>query len=212
MGTYLLLFVASLCSLILLLAKKRNNKLKKQNVESSHPGCKSPRKYPHLEPILGADLLIKTAKAIYQNRNFPALTERHETLGKTYLVNSIGQNVFFTIDPENFKAVYETHWSEWGVAPARAEALEPFCGRGLINTDGSDWQQLRHMANPIFTSSSLVNLASFGLALDECLDRKIQDGETVDLASVFYHFVSSFGYYTNTAFYTYRYIVLRYQW
>jgi len=139
-------------------------------VEELHPECQPPRRYPHKEPLLGADFLLETAILIHQDRNLPALVERHDTLGKTYVVNSIRQDVFHTIDSENFRAVYETNWKDWGVAPARAEALAPFCGRGLINTDAEDWEHLKDLTKPAFSLQTLVDLSAFSEALDDLLD------------------------------------------
>ncbi|KAF7536555.1 hypothetical protein G7054_g4410 [Neopestalotiopsis clavispora] len=184
--------IAGLC-LILAHWKKQDLKRRQAVVEIAYPGCQPVRKYPHVEPLLGTDLLIKTAKMIHRHCNLPALAERHFTLGKTYLVNSVAQNVFHTVDPANFKAVYETNWHDWGVAPARADALDPFCGKGLITTDGQDWSALREVTKPVFNSDCSASLSSFGQALDQFLDENDESGVTIDLAPLFYEFFLDMG-------------------
>ncbi|KAI0478572.1 cytochrome P450 [Xylariaceae sp. FL0804] len=188
MGTQIAVLIVTLCSLALLFTRTKKLKARKTAIMARFPGCQPPRKYPHWEPFLGVDLLIKTANLIHLNQNLPAMSERHKRLGKTFIANSLGQGVFYTIDAENFKCIYETNWLHWGNAPARQEALEPFCGLGLINTDGDDWKSLRDLTRPAFSHNAIVDADAFDTATREFLQQNIRLGATVDLAPLFYQF------------------------
>jgi len=149
-------------------------------------GFQPPREYPHIEPLLELDLLLKTLKRIIQHNNIPAVAESHKIYGSTFKVISLGTQAFYTIQPDNLKAIYGTKWTDWGVEPARLEAMEPFCGRGFITTDGESWQRMRAMLTPSFAEPDGIDLISLGIALDEFLQKIPVDGTTVDLAPMLY--------------------------
>lgn len=153
--------------------------------------CLLPRKYAHLDPILGLDFLFQTTRLILQHKNVPAVAARHGEYGHTFVLISMGQKVYHTIEAQNLEAFYSTRWMNWGVEPARLKAMEPFCGHGFITTDGETWQQFREMLRPSFADSNFENLAPFGAAVDEFLNQLPADGTTVDLSPKLYELVSS---------------------
>ncbi|CAG8961587.1 hypothetical protein HYFRA_00006121 [Hymenoscyphus fraxineus] len=151
-----------------------------------HQSCKPPPKYPHLEHVIGIDLMYKTFRLMTQKRAITALAERHKKYGLTFEIVSVGQRVLHTMHPENFKAVYGSNWEDWGVEPARLKAMEPFCGRGFITTDGEIWKYVRRIMKPAFSETDAVDLDSLGVAVGECLSELPADGKMVDFAPIFY--------------------------
>jgi len=47
----------------------------RQNARSREHGCKSPRAYPHKDPLLGLDVFVSTGSAIQQHRYYQSLLD-----------------------------------------------------------------------------------------------------------------------------------------
>ncbi|KAH7138733.1 hypothetical protein B0J11DRAFT_500935 [Dendryphion nanum] len=128
------------------------------------------------------------ANMVGQNKNFDALATRHRRLGTTYLTNSVGQKLYYTIDPENFDAVYGKCWQGWGVESARAAEPQPFCRRRFITTDSQEWKQIRDSMDSAFNIHNSNLSESFRKAIDEVIRTLPIDGSTIDLQPVLSNF------------------------
>lgn len=184
-------FIGVLLLVFVLLIVHRSSSLRRRSTHRDNPACQPPRRYPHLDPILGLDFLFQTTRLIRQHKNVPAVAARHDDHGDTFVLISLGQQVFHTIEPENLEAFYSNQWMDWGVEPARLKAMEPFCGHGFITTDGETWQRFREMLRPSFADSNFENLAPFDAAVDEFLTELPADGTTVDMSLRLYELVGS---------------------
>jgi cytochrome P450 len=101
----------------------------------------------------------------------------------------------FTIDEENLAAMYGTppsaalamsgqtgsHWPHWGIEPARLTAMEPFCGKGFITTDGQAWQTSRTALKPCFARKHISDLEWYKNMVDNFVEA-LPVGEKFDLA------------------------------
>ncbi|KAM3066189.1 hypothetical protein ACMFMG_012149 [Clarireedia jacksonii] len=149
-------------------------------------GCLPPTSYPHKEPILGLDLLLNTIQLTSQRRNIPAIAERFILYGKTFQNVSLGSTVLNTIDPENLHAIYGSEkCSHWGVEPVRLAAMEPFCGKGFITTDGAVWEHSRTLLKPTFMKSNISDLSYIQAALAKVIGDLPWDDATTDLSPIF---------------------------
>lgn len=122
--------------------------------------------------------------------NITVVQENHEVLGHTFASNEFGTVMFHTVHPQNIRGVCSTASSDWHVGPARLRAMEPFCGRGFLTTDGEEWEGYREMLKPLFVKSFVDDLSVISSSFDELLDGSmLLDGSTVDVAPILYDFV-----------------------
>ncbi|TVY52344.1 Cytochrome P450 monooxygenase fsdH [Lachnellula cervina] len=119
----------------------------------------------------------------HQHRSLETLLDWHTTYGYTFKVISLGTRVFYTAHPDNVNAVFGTKWSDW--ITGRFEALNPFCGRDFVNTDGEEWRAHRALLAPTLNKASAINLEFLNVAFNEYLANILVDETTVDLAPIF---------------------------
>lgn len=87
-----------------------------------------------------------------------------------------------SIDTENIQVVYSTNHDDWGYEPSRLSVMGPFCGRVFITTYGETWQKARALLRPTFSKSSISDLSSYKVAVEQFLRNIPNDGRTtVDL-------------------------------
>lgn len=186
-----MLLVAGLCLLLsLLLILRRSIRLKRDNELASSLGCQPPRYYPLFDTFFGLDFSYKTMKLVRQRKNIPAPEVYHGEYGKTFCVKSLEKVIFYTIHPDNLKAIYDTNCMHWGVEPHRRKAMQPLCGLGYITSDGNSWERSRKMLKPSLAPSNVEDLGAFGIAVDNFLNKLPMDGLTVDLSPALNEFVS----------------------
>ncbi|KAL8784398.1 MAG: hypothetical protein Q9195_009063 [Heterodermia aff. obscurata] len=124
-----------------------------------------------------------------QAEAIPAAVRYHQDYGATFRVRVLGKSIFYTIDPENLRTVYDSSSEDWGVSPQRLKALQPFCGTGFITADGSAWQHSHAMLKPYLSSSNVGDHELFTSAVDHFLDLFPVDGETTDMSPKLEEFV-----------------------
>lgn len=154
-------------------------------------GHLAPRVYPHKDPFLGLDLLIKARKLLKNHSLLPELAQRFTNYGRTFQSNNLGRTQINSIEPENIKTVFATRSSDWGVQPIRFVAQEPFCGRGFITTDGEEWAHAKSLLKPGFQRSYISNLEPLEEHFQIMLSRIPRDNSTIDLLPLFADLVSS---------------------
>jgi hypothetical protein len=184
-----LLIILAVAAYLIARLRRRAQAKKLQTI---HPECQLAPQYPHSEPFLGLDLVWKTGKLVGKNQAIEALQQHHAKHGTTYVANSFGQNVYYTTDAKNFEAVYSTKWTDWGVQPARLDALEPFCGRGFITMDGEAWRHARTSFSAVFNTKTSGISLEFTRTLKATLDSLPVHGEMVDMQPIMAQFVSAY--------------------
>ena len=175
-------------SLIGILGISYLTKLRQRHTLSHANGCRPATKYPHWDPVLGLDLFFMTGKLFEENRYLPHLVERYAKLGRTFETNLLGSSSINTIEPQNLQTVYVAKFKDWGVQPVRLSAQEPFCGRGFITTDGTQWEHSRALLKPSFNRAN-IDLVALERGLRLVLGRIPKDGSSVDLQPLFLQLV-----------------------
>ncbi|KAI0974116.1 cytochrome P450 alkane hydroxylase-like protein [Xylaria arbuscula] len=133
-----------------------------------------------LDPILGMDFQIAIRGDISLLHKF------HERYGQSFKINPwIVEPSIFTIAPENLK-VMSSRDSDWGIQPARLPAMEHFCGRGFLTTDGLEWRAARQSIRPVFAKSNAVDIGVLRRELNNMCGQIPTDGSTVDLQPLLY--------------------------
>lgn len=153
-------------------------------------GCQSPQDYPHLDKIWGLDFIFTLLVSMGRTEAIPAAVRFHRDCGSTFRVRALGKSIFYTIDPENLRTVYDSSSQDWGVSPQRLKALQPFCGTGFITADGSAWQHSNAMLKPYLSSSNVGDHELFTSAIDRFVAQFPADGQTTDMSPTLDEFVS----------------------
>ncbi|KAI9708436.1 MAG: hypothetical protein M1820_003896 [Bogoriella megaspora] len=107
--------------------------------------------------------------------------ELHKRFGSTYRDPTFFGLSIKTKDTENIHAVFGYRSREWGVGPFRLAAMAPFCGEGLLTTDGAVWEHSRALLKPAFHKESISDLSAFEVLFGQILARVPRDGSTIDL-------------------------------
>ncbi|KAF7883035.1 hypothetical protein EAF00_011524 [Botryotinia globosa] len=145
--------------------------------------CQQAPSLPAIDPFLGLDLFKKSLEIRKQHTILETHAKQHDTYGKTFQALRLGRTTIHTAHPDNLKAIYGTNWKDWGTG--RADAMEPFCGRGFVTRDGEEWRVHRSLFASSLTEANTVNLKVLGEAYEHYTQDLPPNGQTVDLAPTF---------------------------
>lgn len=88
--------------------------------------------------------------------------ERYSTVGTTFESASVSlDQIIFTIDPENIKAILATDFKTFGLGERRRNLLGPLIGTGIFTADGQAWEHSRSLIRPSFTKMRISDLSVF---------------------------------------------------
>lgn len=121
------------------------------------------------------------AQAVKEHRTLPLGHALHQKYGKTFAQPGVFSTTLRTVEAENMHAILGSQAKAFGVEPFRLAGMEPFCGRGLLTTDGQSWQRSRSLLRPSFQKSNLSDLSDFASAIDRLLAMIPRDGSAIDL-------------------------------
>ena len=91
----------------------------------------------------------------------------------------------FTIEPENFKAIFADKFEDFDVGWQRLRAMGPVLGEVLITSDGALWQHQRNLLRPAFNRRQISDYPFFQQDLDDFIAKIPRDGSTINLAPLF---------------------------
>ena len=148
-------------------------------------GCEEPAKYPHKDPIFGADLLWKYKKSFETGKFLDTVTQDFDNYGKTFEANMFGTRIVKTIDSEVAKCTLATSFDNFGLEPLRYETAKNLFGNGIVVVDGSNWAHARALIQSSFEMAHIVNLGSLSAHVDRLMSLIPRDGSTVDLLPLF---------------------------
>lgn len=96
--------------------------------------------YNHKDPILGLDILWRSAVAVHQGVLLEMTRAIIAPFGRTVSYLSLGRHAVLTIDPVNLKAMLSQRFADYSLGGARKNGLQPLFGNGIFNSDGSTWK------------------------------------------------------------------------
>ena len=99
-------------------------------------GCQAPPKRGAQDPILGIDRTLQDSKLSKAFQSLPAGASLFHTYGQTFRETMILGTVIKTRSAENINTIHGLKAKDWGIQPFRLPAMNPFCGKGFITTDG----------------------------------------------------------------------------
>ena len=152
-------------------------------------GCQPAAVYPHIDPIMGSDWIIHTAKHLKAGTLLEAWHE-HFRYNSTYWSQSFGSWNITTIEPENVKALLSSHFDVWIIGGLRLKTVLTALGpHAIFSVNGKDWQDSRALIRPSFVRNQIADLACTDRHVDNFLARVPIDGSVVDLQDLFYEFM-----------------------
>ncbi|VVT49523.1 uncharacterized protein SAPINGB_P002311 [Magnusiomyces paraingens] len=107
---------------------------------------------------------------------------------KTHRRQILGRYVFFTIDPQNVKAMLATQFEDFALGP-RSKALEPLLGAGVFTVDGTAWRHARGMLRPQFARDQVSQVGMMGKHVELFLgqvEHATKDGGVVDIQELLF--------------------------
>lgn len=101
-------------------------------------GCKPIPKLSRLTNI------IQQIKARETNTWYDMWIHRYGTVGHTFESASVSiQNIVFTIEPDNIKAMLATNFKNFDNGDRRRHLMGPLVGPGIFTNDGKAWEHSR---------------------------------------------------------------------
>ena len=163
--------------------------LLRQNAAAQRHGCQLPPKRHTYDPCLGFGYKIQDAKSARHGKTLADGEILHRKYGQTFRESSIFGTTIKTASEENIHTIFGLKAEDWGVKPFRYEGFRPFCGEGVLSTDGPAWEHSRTLLRPFFYKSNISDLTNFEHLVEQLLERLPRDGSTVDLVPHFSNLV-----------------------
>lgn len=153
-------------------------------------GCKPAVKYPQKDPFFGLDILWDTILAIRSKSYLDRIRRLYEQNGNTFTSATLASAIIHTIEPENLKCVLSTNFKDYEIGEARKNAFSPLLKRGIIVSDGLQWEHSRNLLRPSFTKTQISDLTMLENHVKNLIKAIPQDRSTVDLSELFSQFTA----------------------
>ncbi|KAF3766855.1 cytochrome P450 [Cryphonectria parasitica EP155] len=111
-------------------------------------------RYPHLDPLLGLDLVIRSWWDFNNGRLSEGFRQRHLAYGPTYVANTFGAPCIYTIEPANIRWITTEGFEQFGKAGWVKEAAKHI-GDGILMNEGAAWKYSRKTLKPIFSRTAV---------------------------------------------------------
>jgi hypothetical protein len=149
--------------------------------------CQPAPCYPHRDPVLGYCWMKRLIRALETNKLMSLYSDAFRDIGNTFWVNTFGEWILMTTEPENIKAVYATNFEAWSMSGPRQKTTEMAIGpHSIISTNGKEWQWARAMIRPSFVRDQVSDLGCFERHVSNLIANIPRKGIAVDLQPLFY--------------------------
>lgn len=153
-------------------------------------GCRPVTDNPELNPwrdlLFGWTQLVSNEKARKQRMLLEKFKGRFLLHGNTLHFKVAFDDIYFTAEPNNVKAMLATSFKDWHLPSRRKTCFAPLLGHGIFTADGADWQQSRELLRPNFTRNQVADFATFERHVGHLIGTIPRDRSTVDLQELFF--------------------------
>jgi cytochrome P450 monooxygenase len=156
-------------------------------------GCAPLPIYPSKDKMLGIDYVYAMMKALKMDRFLQFQKDTYAMFNFTaWTANFLGNNMIYSCDAENMKAISTSHRDCFAVEPIRVGngAITPFTGRGVSSLDGPKWHSSRELVKPYFERAAFSNLGRLAVHVDRLISKIPRDGSSVDMQQLLQRWVS----------------------
>lgn len=153
-------------------------------------GCKPVNENSELnswkDAFIGWTQIVANEKARKQRRLLEYFRGRFLRHGNTIHFKVAFDDIYFTAEPSNVKAMLATNFKDWQMSSRRTTALAPLLGHGIFTVDGADWQHSRDLLRPNFTRNLVADFVTFERHIGHLIQSIPRDGSTIDLQELFF--------------------------
>lgn len=110
----------------------------------------------------------------------PTFFQRYAAHGPTFQTNTLGIPTICSCEPDNLRSVFSENAWNWGVS-YRLPALDPYCGKGFLTTDGKEWERSRGLFSGSFAKVNVKDYQTYESYVQKMFEHIPRNGETVDL-------------------------------
>lgn len=175
-----------------IIQSKKNTRRYKE--EAARRGC-LPAPTLHSNNLLGTSRLKESIKATKEDRGPQYVIKAMNEVGTnihTLRVPILDYELLVTRDPENVRAIFQTHSADWDISNMRANAFMPFLGEGVFTSTGAQWKHSRALVRPQFAHEQISNLPMIERHV-QAMQRVLKVGEDkwtakLDLQPLFFYF------------------------
>ncbi|PCG93404.1 Cytochrome P450, E-class, CYP52 [Penicillium occitanis (nom. inval.)] len=137
----------------------------------------------------GISFFLQVAKAAREGTRIQLHDSLFKKYGPTFNQKTPSNDVLFTIDPENIKAILTSQFNDFGLGH-RAKTFWPLLGDGIFNADGQLWSHARTLLRPQFTKDQVADLQLMDEHISDFLAKIPKDGSLFDIQPLFFSFTN----------------------
>lgn len=178
-GTIVLIAVGVLLLVLRSLARRFEH-----NKQAKALSCKPPHATAPGGPF-GISAYLDFKNSSTEKRFAKRITELHDQYGNTFRITIVGTGCFFTIDPENIKAILATQFTDFSFG-IRHEWFVPLLGDGIFTLDGAGWTHSRALLRPQFTRDQVSDLDQLDIHVQRLIQAIPKDGTPFDIQELFF--------------------------
>ncbi|KAG8976679.1 hypothetical protein FRB90_009077, partial [Tulasnella sp. 427] len=133
------------------------------------------------------DVLLELLKRYDDDYAYQFFDEVAEEYGYFYCLRLLGEDIVFTMNPNDIKRVLATDFQVWEKGQAFQSPTLSVLGSGIFNSDGELWKLHRNMARPFFSRERTTDFDIFRRHSDHAIELIKQccaNGETVDFQDI----------------------------
>ncbi|KAH8691453.1 putative N-alkane-inducible cytochrome P450 [Talaromyces proteolyticus] len=174
-------------SVIFLIVKNVYNSLR-SHLRARALGCQ-PGVYGPSGPF-GLGFFMKIAKAAKEGNRIHLHDDLYKIHGNTFKQRIPGNEILFTIEPANAKAILTAQFEDFGLGH-RAKTFWPLLGDGIFNADGHKWAHARTLLRPQFTKDQVADLQLMDEHIKTFIEAIPKDKSIFDIQPLFFAFTNS---------------------
>lgn len=144
--------VSALVAVVILLITRYLYTSAQSSLRAKSLGCE-PGVYGPSGPF-GIGFFMTVAKAAREGTRIQLHDSLYKIYGNTFKQTIPTNEVLFTIEPENVKAILTSQFNDFGLGH-RAKTFWPLLGDGIFNADGHLWSHARTLLRPQFTKDQV---------------------------------------------------------
>lgn len=139
--------------------------------------------------LLGIGMVKEAISSMWNGTLLEFLGERAgQSSARTFQLNVAGKRIFFTIEPENIKALLATQFNDFALGSRHAHFL-PLLGDGIFTLDALGWKNSRAMLRPQFSREQIAHVKLLEPHLQTLASHiKKAKGGAFDIQDLFFKF------------------------
>lgn len=153
-------------------------------------GCKPVNDNPELntwkDSLFGWTQLAANNRARKKRKLLEYSRGRFLRHGNTFHFKLAFDDIYFTAEPDNLKAMLATNFKDWHLPDRRKASFAALFGDGIFTTDGAAWQHSRDLLRPSFARAQIADLVTLERHVAHLIKAIPRDGFTVDLQELFF--------------------------